>query len=177
MNMPGVSENFVLQEWQYRIRNAYRRAYPTGEIPDDLVIMEGHYFDGAGGPGFVGVDQAVAAETVSSIRLFALAHETGHCVVCVECVRLGIIVPNTNTGANKKKHEMMADLVAMRVLGERLPSTQASIKANYPAIADRLGAGGVEHPSGMERTRIMKKYTDGAEFEKLFRGIHAGSAI
>jgi hypothetical protein len=169
--------SFVEQEWSFRILPAYRRTYPAGDFPEGLTVVPGQFFDGFGAPGLVAIDEAVVAEVDSGVRLFALAHETGHCVVYLECQNRNLQTPNTDTGANKKKHEMLADLIAMRVLGEKLPSTQSRVVASYGALAQKLGAGDAEHPSGADRVRVMKTYTDGADFDTLFQAIVAGVPV
>lgn len=171
----SASESWVKQEWAFRILPAFRRVYPDGDFPAELMVVPGRFFDGFGSPGLVAVDEAVVAEVSSAVRLFALAHETGHCVAYLQCEKFGLTTPNTENGPNKKKHEMMADLIAMRVLQDKLPSTADVIRANYNLIAQKLGAGDSEHPSGHERVKVMKKFTEkGAELDVLFNIVVAG---
>ena len=77
----SATDTFVQQEWAFRILPAYRRVFPRGDFPDALMVVDVHVFDGFGAPALVAIDQAVVAEVDSGVRLFALAHETGHCVV------------------------------------------------------------------------------------------------
>ncbi|MES2207582.1 MAG: hypothetical protein V4525_12430 [Pseudomonadota bacterium] len=168
MNAEYRQVDFIKQEWASRILPAFKKAYAHGDFPKELMIIPGQLFDGFGAPGLVAVDEAVAFEPLLGIRLFALAHETAHCVTYLECEKQNITTPNTDTGLNKHKHEMMADLIAIHVLTQYLPRISNEVKIRLNSLAQKLGAGDAEHPSGYIRVQTMNAYYKGANFETLF---------
>lgn len=158
-------------EYTRLIRPAYVRRYGGGNIPAELFIDEGDKsFNGAGSPGLVLVSMGVANYATACIRTFAVAHETGHAVACIEFGRVGV-TPFHPIGADAKRHEHMADLIAMRVLKEFQPAIAAEIMGRLGLLAQALGPGGLMHPSGQARTDLIRKLYFGQPFGQLFAAL------
>lgn len=158
-------------EYTRLIRPAYVRRYGGANLPAELMVDESDpSFDGAGSPGLVLVSMGVANERVACLRTFAVAHETGHAVACIEFQRVGVI-PFQPIGADAKRHEHMADLIAMRVLKEFQPAIAADIIGNLGLLSQALGNGGPMHPSGRERTELIRRLYHGQPFGRLFAAL------
>lgn len=167
----GASQNNAANlkaEYTRLIRPAYVRRYGGANIPAELFIDEGDSsFNGAGSPGLVLVSMGVANYAMACIRTFAVAHETGHAVACIEFQRVGV-TPFQPIGADAKRHEHMADLIAMRLLKEFLPGVAAEIMGKLGLLSQVLGPGGFMHPSGQARTELIRKLYFGQPFGQLF---------
>jgi hypothetical protein len=163
----------LMADYDNIIRPAYVRRYgDIANIAPHIFVNEGDpHFNGDGGVGMVLMTLGVAREPVRSLRLFALAHETGHGVVCLESMRLTGSVINTLSDADTRWHEFMADLIGMRVLKDYLPVVAAEVMSNLGLLSARLGPAFGQHPSGLERTALIRKLYFGRSFGQLFAAV------
>jgi hypothetical protein len=174
-------------EYTQRIRPAYARRYANAFLPLGVVVYDPRpqdpQIDGDGGPGgilpnrkveraSIRVTRAVANEARAHLRMFAVAHESGHAVVPLECLRSNVVQP-LPLGEGAKLNEHLADLVAMRVLKEALPKVADAIFVRRRELADWLGSGDSEHPSGLARADLIaRSYVGGpAVFCSLFTAV------
>lgn len=158
-------------EYARVIRPAYVRRYGGASLPRELFVDESDLsLNGGGGPGIVLVSLGVAKEPIACLRTFAVAHETGHAVAFIELQRVGVL-PFQPIGDDAKRHEHMADLIAMRVLKEYLPTVASAIAGNLGQLSKALGAGGPMHPSGLARTEMIRKLYCGYPFGPLFAAL------
>ena len=160
----------VKAEYTALIRPAYVHRYGGSNLPAELFVNDDTLFDGMGGPGLVIVSMGVANYPVACLRTFAVAHETGHTVACIEFLRVGVVAFQP-ISADAKRHEHMADLIAMRVLKEYAPGTAAEIFRNLPLLAQALGHGGPMHPSGEARADLIRRLYLGEPFGSLFAAL------
>jgi hypothetical protein len=156
----------------------YGKAYLSCELTVDKSDTTVNGFGAAGGlnpngkadHGCVCVSLGVVLEPRGFLRTFAIAHETGHALVFTECNLYGVNVPPMyDDGA--KKHEQMADLIAMRVLMRYLPEDARAIFLHGGQLAQWLGLlPTVDHPSGQDRAAALASlYTGGlGSFDGLF---------
>jgi hypothetical protein len=156
-------------EYTGTIRPAFVKRYGAGAVPIQIDIdMADARFNGNGGFGFVQVTGGVARHPDAAVRLFAVAHETGHGVVFREMLRLGVAPWAPFTDGEARLHEHMADLVAMRVLRENQPAVANAIVGSLGHIADALGPAFGDHPSGDARAALIRRLVHGEPFDNLF---------
>jgi hypothetical protein len=158
-------------EYRSVIRPAYVRRYGSANLAAELDIDESDSsFNGLGCPGYVQVTMGVAKSPIPWLRTFAVAHETGHSVAFVEFMRVGIpAFQPINRDAGR--HEQIADLIAMRVLMERVPAVAAKIAANAVLLAQALGPASAMHPSGQDRAQLVRQLYMGRPFGQLIAAL------
>lgn len=158
--------------WSKTVKPAFRLAFPKStyrsiekDLPPELVIDDQDEFDGSGGPGTVVIYKKVVEEQDASILLYALCHETGHCVTAAKLNAMKLAIPSLagesgkeNPGA--KQHEYIADLIAIDVIKTQLPESVQGVKDAMESIKDKLGNGGNMHPTGNQRMLKMNLLLD-----------------
>lgn len=150
-------------EFSQRIRPAYIQAgyNVNGDVPGVLAVDEQDLgIEGFGSPGYVQVSMGIVNEPMRCLRIFAVAHESGHGVAYLACQNAGVVIPQT-IGDGPKRHEHLADLIGMRVLMEYLREEAAGIYKNLNSLRTWLGNGDFQHPSGDRRTRLLSRLHKG----------------
>lgn len=151
MTGPDATELFST-----RILPAFKIEYQTMGDTEFFIDEDSEDIDGTGGVGLVGVTKGACQQADFLVR-FAIAHETAHGVVALEHVKQGTHCPQA-MGADRKKHEAWADLIATKVLITQLPDLWASIAANIDLLPNILGLATASHPSGATRVKLIKAF-------------------
>ncbi|WP_158704700.1 hypothetical protein [Ectopseudomonas mendocina] len=123
-----------------------------------FVDEENNEIDGAGSPGLVQLSRGACDEPDWLVN-FAIAHETAHGVVFLECNAQGVSVPQAQD-YGRKKHEAWAGLIATKVLMAQLPDVWALVEAQLHVLANKLGGSAVtaSHPTGNKRVELIREY-------------------
>ena len=170
--MPSGEATFLRLHFKSVILPAYTKQYPsTSNLPPELTIYEGDMsINGDGAMNYVAVTEGVAKETSYAMRMFALAHETGHSVTMDEFQAHGKAAYYP-MGPDAKLWEYIADIIGMRMLKAQLPSQASAIMAELGYLATWLGAGDAMHPDGSKRAELLGKCYRSDSFDTLFNSL------
>ena len=170
--MPSGEVTFLKLHFKAVILPAYRKQYPaTANLPNELTIYDGDTsINGDGGVNYVAVTEGVAKEKSQAMRLFALAHETGHSVTMDEFQSHGKTAYYP-MGPDAKLWEYIADIIGMRMLKAQLPGQAAAIMGELGYLASWLGPGDPMHPDGTKRAELLEKCYRSDSFDTLFNAL------
>ncbi len=170
--MPSGDVTFLKLHFTAVILPAYKKQYPlTSNLPNELTIYEGDMsINGDGAMNYVAVTEGVAKEKSAAMRLFALAHETGHSVTTDEFQSHGKAAYYP-MGPDAKLWEYIADIIGMRMLKAQLPTQAAAIASELGYLAGWLGAGDLMHPDGSKRAELLGKCYRSDSFDTLFNAL------
>lgn len=144
------------QDYKNEILPLFRRRYTATDLPTGLEVWEGGQVDGGAFDKTVFVYEGVYSLS-RPLRLWALAHETGHVVTVNEANKIGCGAAIPAPGEYKKS-EYLADLIATHIIFEGNPSLGESVKGLLTTLATELGGADSMHPSGADRTGVIGEY-------------------
>jgi hypothetical protein len=147
------------KDYKTEVLPLYRKRYAQSELPEGIEVWEGGQVDGGAYDKNVFVYEGVY-KLPRALRLWALAHETGHVVTLNEGAKCGLGAAVPEPGSYKKS-EYLADLIATHVISEYNPGLAESIKGMLAKLATELGAADEMHPSGDDRVAMMEAYLKG----------------
>jgi hypothetical protein len=170
--MPGGDAAFLKLHFTGVILPAYKKQYPaTSNLPAELTIYEGdNSINGDGAQNYVAVTEGVAKEKSYAMRVFALAHETGHSVTMDEFQSHGKTAYYP-MGADAKLWEYIADIIGMRMLKAQLPAQADAVMGEIGYLASWLGPGDNMHPDGNKRAELLQKCYRSNSFDTLFNAL------
>ncbi|MEK1941799.1 MAG: hypothetical protein AAAB16_15630 [Pseudomonas sp.] len=151
-----MKEEAARELFDSRFLPAFKLHYPSMADTEFFVDPDSMEIDGGGSPGLVLLTKG-ACEQADYLVKFAIAHETAHGVVFLECEKQGVNCPNPE-GITRKKHEAWADLIATKVLITQLPEFWALVAANLDLLVSVLGIDTGSHPSGKVRVKLIREY-------------------
>jgi len=162
------TDAMLKNEFKTIILPMYKKLYPKSPLPTELEVWEGDQLDGGAVEGMVYVYSGVGKQ-LRAIRLYALAHESGHVATVEQGKGLGL-GNHIPAPEEYKKSEHLADLIAMHTIRRCDPLLAKTIQGYFTTIKDLLGAADDMHPSGEKRVGLMSEYMMGAGIPAVTAG-------
>jgi len=152
------TDDVLKNEFKTIILPMYKKLYPKSPMPAELEVWPGDQVDGGAVQGLVYVTEAVGKQ-LRAIRLYAMAHESGHVATVEQATILGLGTSIPGAGAIVyKKSEYLADLIGLHTIRRCDSQLAETIRGYFSQINTLLGNGDDMHPSGDKRVALMTEY-------------------